>query len=695
MLLGRGVQFASQLAMVLVLPKVLLPEIYAQLNLLLPLAFLGSTILFGWLTGSINRYVYQLLSHEDPRARQTTFIYYGCVSILLIVIFFVLSIFTHSNYRLIPLLLVAAGLKEAVLGILNMSSNHKGYFWANCGFALSLAFFVGLCSFTVQDDLAQYLIIYCALDVLLAMVAWHRLGMTSFKPLPHFHTDVATRYFLYGFPLVIRALPIWIISVSDRYLLTFWASAQDLAAYILSYQLAGSIITIPMSFMVAIFLPKIIHIDKEKGDAAALSYTYGLLRYYVRYMAVVIIGASSLVLVVAYFVYPEYVFKPRTIIIIVIAHVIQGLVHFYNKEFELNGRTMIITKSVSIGAMTNVGLNLLLMPLFGALGAAISTLAAYSVTVIIIRKAREYRPSLNVFSQADFTRAYGKSEDEERLADINKTKTVISAPSKSSLRHHYEQAIYWGSIGWDILQRGNSRSVYILGYIKSGTNWLCHLLSSVLGLPILEPWKRQYPSLGPCVFHMHRFLPFKSVRRRTIYLMRDVRDTVVSAYFHAVREGGNFRKEIEKYLGVSITKENIRDNLPGFIRYMQTNHIASTDYRTHIEQWRRHREQYVTLRYEDMLMDVEGHLSRAIQDITGDKPDADKIKHAVSQHDFERVTKRTKGAEDVSSFMRKGISGDWRNYFSAEAARVLDAYAGDLLIELGYEQDHGWVNTCQ
>ncbi len=380
--------------MVFILPKALVPEVYAQLNLLLPLAALGVTFVFGWLTGAVNRHVHDLLAREDARSRQTVFAYYGGASLVLVIIFLVVSTFTSSNYRLIPLLLMAAGLKDAVVSVLNMSGNHKGFLLANFGFAMSLAVFIGLCVATPEDDLAQYLIIYGTFDTVLAIIAWYLIGVVTFKSVPRFDIEIATRYFHYGWPLVARGLPLWVMSVSDRYLLALWRPADSLAAYILSYQLAGSVIMIPLSFIIAIIFPRILRIDREKGEAAALSYTYMLLHHYLRYMTVVVVGASSLVLAVAYYIYPEYHFKPAIIIIIVIAHVIQGLTHFYNKEFELNGRTLVITKTVSIGAAVNFGLNVVLIPTFGSLGAAISTLAAYTVTVYLVYRAREYRPGI-------------------------------------------------------------------------------------------------------------------------------------------------------------------------------------------------------------------------------------------------------------------------------------------------------------
>ena len=55
------------------------------------------------------------------------------------------------------------------------------------------------------------------------------------------------------------------------------------------------------------------------------------------------------------------------------------------------------------------------------------------------------------------------------------------------------------------------------------------------------------------------------------------------------------------------------------------------------------------------------------------------------------MTKRKAGEEDRSSFLRKGIAGDWKNHFNTEAVNIFDHYAGETLIKLGYEKNHDWV----
>jgi Sulfotransferase domain len=58
----------------------------------------------------------------------------------------------------------------------------------------------------------------------------------------------------------------------------------------------------------------------------------------------------------------------------------------------------------------------------------------------------------------------------------------------------------------------------------------------------------------------------------------------------------------------------------------------------------------------------------------------------VDKARFERWSKgRKRGTEDSSSFFRKGIVGDWRNFFTDGDDSIFQEEAGDLLRELGYD----------
>lgn len=386
-LAGRSIQYAAQLVLVLALPGLLLPEYYVQFNLLVPIASLAAALIMGWFTGAAYRHVHDLLDPANGSHRETAAFYYGFVSLALLAVYAAGVAFVSSKLHLIPLLVVATGLKAGILGVLNAAERHRLFFLVNTGFAAALAVFLALCAWTPDEHLPRNLAIYAALDVLIAAAAWTRIGVFTVSRLPHFDPDIGRRYFLYGMPLLATSLATWVISLSDRYLLALWTPASEVASYILSYQLGGAIITVPMSFLITVVFPRIIRLDRADGEEAALAYTFRLARIYRRSMLAIVALGSGVVIPLIHFLYPAYELRPAVVVLIVLAHVIWGLAGFYNKKFELNGRTIIVTRSVATGAAVNVVMNVALIPFWGALGAAIATLIAYCASTYVVYRA--------------------------------------------------------------------------------------------------------------------------------------------------------------------------------------------------------------------------------------------------------------------------------------------------------------------
>ena len=137
--------------------------------------------------------------------------------------------------------------------------------------------------------------------------------------------------------------------------------------------------------------PKVLRVNKEEGERAALSLVDYVLGYYIRYIIVIALLGCAIVIPFRSYFYPDYQLAAVIMIIIVFSQVIFGLSPFLNKEYELNGKTLIITKGVGLGAILNVGLNLLLIPVLGLLGAAIATLIASFASVLYLYRASEYR----------------------------------------------------------------------------------------------------------------------------------------------------------------------------------------------------------------------------------------------------------------------------------------------------------------
>ncbi|MCK4888495.1 MAG: sulfotransferase domain-containing protein, partial [Candidatus Aminicenantes bacterium] len=95
--------------------------------------------------------------------------------------------------------------------------------------------------------------------------------------------------------------------------------------------------------------------------------------------------------------------------------------------------------------------------------------------------------------------------------------------------------------------------------------------------------------------------------------------------------------------------------------------------------------------YESLLNDTGKELARMVRWVTDEDIDLKRLGEVVEKFSFESQSGRKPAEEDKNSFLRKGISGDWKNKFSREAAEIFDHYAGEMLIEEGYEKNREWT----
>jgi len=239
--------------------------------------------------------------------------------------------------------------------------------------------------------------------------------------------------------------------------------------------------------------------------------------------------------------------------------------------------------------------------------------------------------------------------------------------------------------------------IFVTGYPRSGTVWACQLVSDYLQLPFAD--LSLFPIGFPSVMHAHYRVALKGPR--TIYVMRDGRDAMLSMYFFLSRyipEGDHPRQIppwLRRYFRGIVNRDRVRDNLPRFIEaQMNSPHGCRTHWGNHVASYFENgRTNVPIIKYEDMLADCPGALISVIRTLTGEEPNPEAIRGTVQKFSFQRQSGRARCAEDRSSFLRKGADGDWRNHFSREAAEIFDARCGAELIRTGYEPDASWVHS--
>ena len=238
---------------------------------------------------------------------------------------------------------------------------------------------------------------------------------------------------------------------------------------------------------------------------------------------------------------------------------------------------------------------------------------------------------------------------------------------------------------------------YVCEYPRSGGTWLGEMLAAYLDLPL--PHQPLGPVLRSAVLHNH--WGYSPRLKRVFYLYRDGRDVCTSMYFFCLRALAHdnvamrnyYRAKLPQAVAENWRPEDSRKNMAKFIEVWATKPMGCRiTWKNHVQQWALNRPNVINVSYEQLREDCSGALARIIpRHISGDLNQA-RINEVVERFSFAKMTGRKPGAQDASSFMRKGVVGDWQNHFDKDAAIAFDRHAGQLLVQLGYEADRQWVN---
>ena len=187
---------------------------------------------------------------------------------------------------------------------------------------------------------------------------------------------------------------------------------------------------------------------------------------------------------------------------------------------------------------------------------------------------------------------------------------------------------------------------------------------------------------------------------KIVHAIRDGRDVAISSlhafWKHSLDRGGpanisseeasirdDYAEDRKAFLegGRSIfTEERIRQQAAGWNRVVRQGRKTGR---------KLFGDNYLEFFYEDHLHrphEALGELFRFLEVDTS--PEV--VDQVVEANRFEKLTGRRPGQESSGAFMRKGVAGDWKETFTGRDKDVFKEEAGELLVELGYEQDHDW-----
>lgn len=197
---------------------------------------------------------------------------------------------------------------------------------------------------------------------------------------PHlFDKSITGQMLKYCVPLIPTVILWWIINVSDRYMITLFVGSAANGLYTAASKIPNFVILFAQIFIDAWQLSAVDEYDGRK-KARFFSNVFRV------YSGGVFVVASALIVFCQIFtkilVAPSYYESWNYVPILIIATTYSCIVNFLASVYMAEKKSLMALLTALSGAVSNVVLNIILIPKLGANGAAIATVSAFVIVFI-------------------------------------------------------------------------------------------------------------------------------------------------------------------------------------------------------------------------------------------------------------------------------------------------------------------------
>jgi len=192
---------------------------------------------------------------------------------------------------------------------------------------------------------------------------------------------------VFSLPLVFSSVANVLLSVLDRYCLSFMTSMSEVGIYSAGFKIANTLLLVFSSFQLAI--TPIIY--KKMNDADNKRYYSKIMTYMAFIGMILVLGMSMFGKEILKFLAqdPEYWSGYRIIPIISFGLFFNMLRYFATTGLNIAMKTKHIAFYTVLVSLLNIGLNILLISIFNYIGAAIATLISHFVFMILIYRSSQ------------------------------------------------------------------------------------------------------------------------------------------------------------------------------------------------------------------------------------------------------------------------------------------------------------------
>jgi O-antigen/teichoic acid export membrane protein len=209
-----------------------------------------------------------------------------------------------------------------------------------------------------------------------------------------FRPDLAWQLMVFGAPLAAAGIALPILHVGDRYIMEWLSSTEEVAIYGWAARLSGILnMLVVQSFQLAFAVVGIKELGSGEEGLALHRRTF---RHFCVWAGWAALGLSLIAydLTALLSSTEAYLAAAPMVFPLSIGLVLFGLYIIATNVLYAEGQTKLVAVSMFAAAALNIGLNVVLIPALGGMGAAVATLITYAALGLgVLRISERYRPA--------------------------------------------------------------------------------------------------------------------------------------------------------------------------------------------------------------------------------------------------------------------------------------------------------------
>lgn len=199
--------------------------------------------------------------------------------------------------------------------------------------------------------------------------------------------DIAHGLLTFGLPNVSSYISLWMLQLADRFLLAHLRSLSETAIYTVAYSLGGIMSVLILSPFAMAWSANQFTIAKRVDAKNVFQLVF---RWYsiVLCFATYALSLAGIFVLDTFFPQPYHVAAP-IVPLITLSTLFYGLYSFLTLGMNIRKKTGLTVMFTALAALVNIGLNLLFIPLYGSIGAALATLLAYMLLALLTYRVNQ------------------------------------------------------------------------------------------------------------------------------------------------------------------------------------------------------------------------------------------------------------------------------------------------------------------